>query len=254
MHAADAGVPAAVPLSERIFYLAYHDCVDSTAFLIRHPWLRRLLAPVLVAVWVGLVLYPDPRPLLTSLGRLAQPPLDTAAVAELAQTLPDDAAAVDAFSQGFVPYRTSWDLYGSFWYFPTVAEVVAGKGGDCQAEAVLTASILKAKGIPFTLRYSLAHVWVDYPGKAVSALEDPQTAIASDQGEGWLSGLPRRLPLEETVRERISYHWTPMPLERKLLIYAGVLAGILFAEWPLLRVAWAPGRRSSRLVPPSSPR
>ena len=193
----------------------------------RHPWLRRLLAPLLVCLWVGLVLYPDPRPLLSSLTRLVHPPIDAEAVAELATALPDDPAIVEAFSQEYVPYHTSWDLYGQFWYFPTVAEVVAGKGGDCQAEAILTASILKAKGLPFTLRYSLDHIWVDYAGKAVTKLEDPGTAIASDEGGGLLGRLPDRLPLRDIIHERVAYHWTPMPAERKLLILMGLLAAVL---------------------------
>jgi len=205
----------------------------------RHPWLRRLLAPLLVCLWVGLVLYPDPRPLLSSLTRLVHPPIDAEAVAELATALPDDPAIVEAFSQEYVPYHTSWDLYGQFWYFPTVAEVVAGKGGDCQAEAILTASILKAKGLPFTLRYSLDHIWVDYAGKAVTKLEDPGTAIASDEGGGLLGRLPDRLPLRDIIHERVAYHWTPMPAERKLLILMGLLAAVLFAEWPLIRRQWS---------------
>lgn len=186
-----------------------------------------------------MVLYPDPRPLLWSLTRLAHPPLDSEAVAHLATSLPDDPAAVEAFSQEYVPYRTSWDLYGQFWYFPTVAEVVAGKGGDCQAEAILTASILTAKGLPFTLRYSLDHIWVDYAGKTVTKLEDPGTAIASDEGGGLLGRLPDKLPLRDIIDERIAYHWTPMPPERKALILVGLLAGLLFAEWPLVRRQWS---------------
>ena len=71
-------------------------------------------------------------------------------------------------------------------------EVIADRAGDCQAQAVLTASILEAKGMPYTLRYSFDHVWVDYPGKEVTALEDPATSFVSDDGEGWLAESARQ--------------------------------------------------------------
>jgi len=166
---------------------------------------------------------------------LLNPPREPAAVAELAAALPDDHAAVEAFSQSRVPYHTAWDLYGLFWYFPTVEETLAAGGGDCQAEALLTASILEAKGLPYTLHYSFDHVWVDYPGRPGAGMEDPATAIASVSGDGWLRGLPDRFPLGEIVRARLEYHWDPMPPLRKILLLIGLLGAVVLAEWPLVR-------------------
>ena len=68
--------------------------------------LRRRLAMLLVILaWTGFVLYPNPRTLAVSLSRLAQPPVDPAAVSTLAAGLPDDPVAVEAFSQGYVAYE-----------------------------------------------------------------------------------------------------------------------------------------------------
>ena len=195
-----------------------------------------MLAAMLM--WIGLLLYPDPRVLLQSVGRLLHPPVDPEVVRQLAEELPDDAAAVEAFSQQYVQYRSAWTVYGVPWYFPTVAEVLEDKAGDCQAEAVLTASILTAKGLPFSFRYSFDHVWVDYPGKGVTTLEDPATAFISDEGEGWFASLPDRIPVRDIVRERVSYHWTPMPTERKFGLLAGLLVALVVGErlvQPLLR-------------------
>ena len=125
---------------------------------------RRLLVAVAMLLWLGFTLYPDPRVLFVSVRRLASPPVDAEAVRDLAATLPDDPAAIEAFSTDYVKYAYAWDLYRLPWYFPTVQEVLADRAGDCQAEALLTASLLEAKGLPYTLRYSFDHVWVDYPG------------------------------------------------------------------------------------------
>ena len=42
----------------------------------------------------------------------------------------------------------------------------------------MLASILTAKGIPNDLRVSLGHIWVDYPGKEASALENEAVQVA----------------------------------------------------------------------------
>lgn len=195
-----------------------------------------MLAAMLL--WIGLLLYPDPRSLLVSIRRLVHPPVDAAAVRELAATLPHDAASVEAFSQGYVRYESAWKTYGVPWYFPTVDEVLRDRAGDCQAEAVLTASILEAKGLPYTFRYSFDHVWVDYAGKQVTTLEDPATAFVSDEGKGWFASLPDRIPIRDIVRERVRFHWDPMPVERKAGLLIGLVAALLVGEKllaPLLR-------------------
>ena len=124
--------------------------------LTRVPLRRRLLTLLVVAAWIGLCLYPDPRPLLASLARLGRPPIDAAAATALARDLPDDPVAIEAFVDGYAPYQTAWALYGLPWYFPTVAQVVTDRGGDCQARAILTASIFRSQGpavhLPLQLR------------------------------------------------------------------------------------------------------
>jgi hypothetical protein len=197
-------------------------------------------------LWVAVVLYPDPRVFFTSLKRLARPPVDAEAVAELARQLPDDPAAVEAFSQDYVRFDTPWKLYGLPWYFPTVKEVLADRAGDCQAEAVLTASILEAKGIPYTLRYSFDHVWVDYPGKAALGLEDPAQSFVADDGGGWFARWPEKIPLREIIQQRVEFHWYPMPAERKAALLGGLLMVLFVGEGIIL---WLARRVVSRVRP-----
>ena len=201
----------------------------------RRGFLRHVLVVVFIGLWIGAVVYPDPRPLVTSMARLKSPPVDAAAVAGVAATLPDD------YKPSSTSPSTTWStsppgrVYGLPWYFPTVQEVLRDHAGDCQARALLAASIFKAKGMPYTLRYSFDHVWVDYPGKLAPAMEDPATSFVADDGRGWLAKLPAQIPLWSIIKVRVGYHWTPMPLLQKIMILLGTVLIIGWGEKPWLR-------------------
>lgn len=195
---------------------------------------RRLLVAAAALLWIALVLYPNPLSFFGSLWRLADPPVEPGVVNSLVDKLPDDYPAVETFSREYVQYDNPWTLYGEPWHFPTLGEVLADGAGDCQAEALLTASLLEAKGMPYILRYSFNHVWVDYPGKMVSSLEDPATAFVSEADAGWFARLPQRVPLRNIVETRLAFHWTPMPAGRKALLFLGLVSLMSFMEWPVL--------------------
>src|SRR5660397_228927 len=74
----------------------------------------------------------------------------------------------------------------------------------------------------------------DYPGKVVSSLEDPATAFISDEGTGWFSRLPERIPLRDIIDARVTFHWTPMPTARKVLLLLGLVSLLAFMEWPAM--------------------
>jgi hypothetical protein len=215
----------------------------------RVPPRRRLAYLVVMLAWIGFILYPDPRVFFSSAKRLVTPPVDPTAVTELARTLPDDAAAIEAFSQQHVRYDNPWRLYGVPWYFPTVDDVLRDQAGDCQAEAILTASILEAKGLPYTLRYAFDHVWVDYEGKVAAGLEDPARSFMADEGEGWFAKLPEKLPWRDIVRERVEFHWYPMPAEQKGALLAGLLVLLFVGEGLLGSLARWFGRSFSVPAP-----
>jgi hypothetical protein len=217
--------------------------------------LRHLLVIVLVVVWIGAVVYPNPRPFFVSVARLRHPPVDGQAAAGVAATLPNDYKAIEDFSNSYVTWKPAWTVYGLPWYFPTVTEVLADHAGDCQAQMLLMASILEAKGMPYTLMYSFDHVWVDYPGRAVTALEDPATSFVSNSGKGWLAWLPHKFPIWSVIKVRVAFHWTPMPLLLKLLILlgAGVIVGYGERRFfrRLGRALWSPLARVETTPPRS---
>lgn len=179
----------------------------------------------LLLLWTLLVLYPNPQRLIVSVPRAWTPPVDAAAVRELAATLPDDPRVIESFvNTTLVSYAVPWQTYGVPWYVPTVSEVLAQGQGDCQARAIVLASLLEAKGIPATFVGSFDHLWVDYPGKQATAGENAAVAIVAQQPDG-----AYRFQWPEVVDWRASwaieraYFWDAMPGERVALLLVGWL-------------------------------
>lgn len=179
----------------------------------------------LMLLWTLLVLYPNPQRLIVSVPRAWTPPVDAAAVHDLAATLPDDPRMIEDFViTSLVPYAVPWQTYGVPWYVPTVSEVLAQGEGDCQARAIVLASLLEAKGIPATFVGSFDHLWVDYPGKQATASENAGVAIVAQQPNG-----AYRFQWPEIVDWRASwvieraYFWDAMPTERFIVLLAGWL-------------------------------
>ena len=198
--------------------------LKEAALIARIPLRRRVLTLIALLLFAGFVLYPDPTRLLVSIKRLVRFPVDAAAVEPIARTLPNNYQAVENYALATVPWANAWKVYGMPWYFPTVQQVIADRAGDCQGQALLIASILSAKGMPYTIRYSFDHVWIDYPGKTANALEDPATSFVSNQGKGWLARLPDHIPLRSIVDQRVAFHWTPMPSDRKVMLALGLFS------------------------------
>jgi hypothetical protein len=193
--------------------------------------------PVLVVLWVLLVLYPNPLRLAASVQRLANPRVDPEAVQTLAASLPPDPAAIEEAVIESVPYSYDWEVYAMPWYFPTIDEVLAKGRGDCKARAIVLASVLEAKGIPYRINSSPMHVWVDYDGKVEDELEnsgagfyevDPQTGSRSLQ-------VPK-VSVTEVMSTAWQGFWPPMPMARKVLLVSGLV--ILLAA----RVMWPRSR------------
>jgi hypothetical protein len=178
----------------------------------------------LVVVWVLVVLYPDPGVLVRSIRNGLQPRVDPAAASALAARLPDDPRLIESYVlDQQVPYAADWRSAGVPWYFPTGAEALAAGPGDCESRALALASILTAKGIPNELRMSLDHIWVDYPGKADTAIENAGLEIAGRREGRFFLQLPPDFDLRREIADQLSIYWEPAPPERVFLLLAGVL-------------------------------
>jgi hypothetical protein len=185
--------------------------------------------------WAFVALYPDPTVLLRSARHLVEPQVDPAAVAALAARLPDDPRLIEAYVlDRQVPYAYDWQTFGVPWYFPSTRDVLAAGAGDCEARAIMLHSILTAKRIPHEFRVSFGHIWVDYPGKTASALENPGVVLAGTEDGRFFIHWPRDFHLGQEIDDQIAMHWTPAPLYRVLLLFGGLLLVMLWnvaAAW-----------------------
>ncbi len=155
--------------------------------------------------------------------------------------LPDDPQVIEAAINGtIVRYAVPWQTYGVPWYFPAPQEVLERGAGDCQARAVVFASVLRAKGIPATLTGSFDHLWVEYPRKVANQYEQAPIAIVAQRGDGTYAWQwPRVIDWRSSWEIERSYFWDAMPSHRLALLITG-WAGI---------ICWRPGvGRKMRVV------
>ena len=183
---------------------------------------------LLSAAWALVVCYPDPRVLLTAIRNTLRPPISAEAVAAWASSLPDDPAEIERAVHEHVKYAVPWQSAGVPWALPGPAQTVARGRGDCQARAIVLASMLAAKGIPYQLRASLDHMWVEYPGKAPTVLENAAKTLWAKEDEGFRFRLPE-VDWAESWRIEREYFWDAAPWSRRVALVVGLVAIWL---WP----------------------
>jgi len=192
----------------------------------------RLVLLFLALSWTFLMLYPDPAVLVSSIRNIASPQIDAAAVAGIARRLPDDPKKIEAYVlDRQVPYAYDWQTASAPWYFPTTGDVLRAGRGDCESRALMLASILKAKRIPYTLRVSFDHIWVQYPGKQPNSLENASLEIAGTRNGHFFLQWPSQFHVGEEIDAQIANYVTPAPPVRVFLLLAGLS---LIAFWNIL--------------------
>ncbi|HEY5167984.1 MAG TPA: transglutaminase domain-containing protein [Thermoleophilia bacterium] len=183
----------------------------------------------LALAWILVMLYPDPGMLLRSIRNTVRPQVQPQAVAAIARRLPNDPKAIEAYVlDKQVPYAYDWQSAGVPWYFPTTAEAVRARQGDCESRAVVLASILTAMGIPNSLRMSFNHIWVDYPGKRSNALENAGVQFAGSENGHFFIHWPRDFRLGQEISDQVAIFVTPAPVWRVLLLFAGLSLVVLW--------------------------
>jgi hypothetical protein len=213
---------------------------------------RRLLLFLLAAAaWTLLSSYPNPAVFFRSVARYLRLPIDPGLEARADWDLPDDPASIELFVDGLLVPTPDWRLYRVPWYMPTAQEAAPALHGDCEAKAVIFASLLAGKNIPFQVRASFSHIWVDYPGRPTRRGEEREVAyLEGDRGRLRLR-LPRTLRPWQTLIVQREQLWDPMPLARKALWLVGLLwvglgALLLGGPAPTAELAsrWRPGGRA----------
>ena len=190
--------------------------------------------PLIFILWILFVLYPNPLNLIISIQRVFNFDADPGAVEFMLNDFPSDPAAIEKAVLAGIPYRYDWELYSMPWYFPTIGEVLERGEGDCKARALVLASVLEAKKIPYQVHSSPMHVWVDYEGKQETSIENAQVEFYQydpETGERQFQ-IPHISP-GKLVDSWQQQFWTSMPDGRKALLISGLSA--LIAARVILR-------------------
>jgi hypothetical protein len=130
--------------------------------------------------------------------------------------------------------------------------------GDCEAKTILLASIFEGKGLPYEVRASFNHIWVDYPGRAEREGESASLAYLEGEPGRFRFHWPDRVAWSTFFKVQRAQLWDAMPLARRAIWLVGVvwallaslmlggkaLAGDLISRWRLRpraylgRVGW----------------
>ena len=174
--------------------------------------------------WVLFVVYPNPFTLTNSIHNFQHPNVDPAAVSAIARTLPNDPKVIENYVLNNVqPYSYDWQTFDVPWYFPTTKQAVAQGRGNCQGRALVLASILKYKHIPYQLEMSFDHIWVNYAGHVSTALENNAVVLGRQVNGHFVLQWPKNFHPWAELQAQLQQYWTPMPPLQKTLILAGAL-------------------------------
>jgi hypothetical protein len=175
-------------------------------------------------------MYPDPAVLFRNIARYRHLPLDPTIEKRMGWDLPNDPAGIEFIVDSLMIATPDWVGYRVPWYVPTAREAAVMTHGDCEAKAMLLASLLEGKHIPYEIRASFAHIWVDYAGRKARPGESKDIAYAQEKNGRLRFGWPRRVPWRDLLAVEREQLWGAMPLARKAIWLIGV-------AWVIIAVA-----------------
>ncbi len=184
--------------------------------------------------WFLVIMYPNPLHLVFSVYRLYHPPVAPAAVSDYARELEDKTPLeIEQFVYARLPYSYDWEVHSMPWYFPTLNEALNMGAGDCKARFLLFASLMEELDIAYRKHVSLTHIWADYDGKPVTALENSDEVLVAVNEEGFISV---NMPSPDFSRAWRSFKqgfWEVMPQGRKYLLFTGIplIHGLFYMPW-----------------------
>jgi hypothetical protein len=179
-------------------------------------------------VWTLLAMYPDPAVLFRNIARYRHLPLDPTIEKRMGWDLPDDPVGIEFIVDTLIIATPDWTIYRVPWYVPTAREAAVMTHGDCEAKSMLLASLLEGKHIPYEIRASFAHIWVDYPGRKARPGESEDIAYAEEKDGRFHFGWPKRVPWRDLLEVQREQLWEAMPLARKAIWLMG-LAWVVMA-------------------------
>ncbi|MCZ2809650.1 MAG: hypothetical protein O2V44_09880 [Candidatus Bathyarchaeota archaeon] len=181
--------------------------------------------PLIFILWIIFVLYPNPLNFIISVQRLRNFDADPGAVEFMLNDFPSDPVDIEKAVLARIPYRHDWEVYNMPWYCPTIDEVLERGTGDCKSRALVLASVLEAKNIPYQINLSPTHVWVNYESKQETSIENDQVEFYEyDPETGERRFQIPHIGLSRVMNSFWRSFWGPMPDSRKALLISGPLA------------------------------
>jgi hypothetical protein len=232
-------LPCALPIGGTVLNKLYIVHKDSSAQLTMK--VRRILhhKKAIAAIWILLVLFPNPAVLPLNVYRFFEMPTrPTDDVKLVADSLPTNATAIEHYVDSHVHYAYDYQAYGAVWYLPTPSDVLKSQQGDCKSTAVLLASLLEAKGIPHAIKVSPVHFWVDYSGKPRTNFSEQYETTQVAFAENGRFTLPNEVNALLDLNVYKDLVWTSMPLLRKIALIAGLGVIIQLGHFQAFKKRW----------------
>ncbi len=174
------------------------------------------------ALWTLFALYPNAAVLTRNLARYRRLPVDPELEQKMGWELPAAPATIELFVDSLHLKRPDWPLFRVPWYVPTPLEAALMTHGDCEAKTLVFASILEGKGLPYDIRASFTHIWVDYPGRSARVGESPEVAYMVGEPERLSLRWPDRIDWRQSLAVQREALWEAMPLARKFIWLLGL--------------------------------
>lgn len=215
--------------------------------------LRRLLLFLLAAaLWTLFAMYPNPAVLFRNLARYHRLPLDPEIEQKMGWDLPPEPATIEFFVDSLILSTPDWPIYRVPWYVPTAHEAALYVHGDCESKTILFASLLEGKHLPYEIRASFTHIWVDYPGRAEREGESKDIAYLEGEPGKFRLHWPDRVSWRTFLSLQKDQLWEAMPLARKAIWLLGLtwvalaalvlagprLTGDLVSQWRVRGLAY----------------
>lgn len=182
-----------------------------------------LIAIAAVLFWTFIVCFPNPYIFFRNIYRYFRFPIDPSITEIIQGEIPDDPVEIEKFVRNTIKYKFDWQNYGFPDYVATPRQAVMKGEGDCEDRAAVLASLLEAKKIPYNLKASIVHFWVDYPGKRPSRSENEDVSFFGKVDGKHRLKLPDFSQWKRYLEVGKEGAWDVMPLYRKIIMIAGWL-------------------------------
>ena len=171
--------------------------------------------------WTFIVCYPNPYIFFRNFARYIRFPVNPSIMELIDTDIPDEPSEISKFVKNAIRYEYDWSNYGVPWYVPDAVDAIIRGKGDCESRAIVLASLLEAKNISYSLKASLIHIWVEYPGKNPTKSENEEIAYVGKVDGRYRLKIPDLRQWQRYVKAEREMLWDAMPGFRKIVMISG---------------------------------